>query len=60
MLAAVVVAGLAWWWPRWLPVLAFTGMAAAGLLTAIAAQPAASGGLFALAPVFFARRDLST
>ncbi len=43
VLAAVVVAGLAWWWPRWLPVLAFSGMAVAGLLTATAAQPAAAG-----------------
>jgi NRPS condensation-like uncharacterized protein len=42
-LAAVVVAGLAWRWPRWLPRLAFSGMAAAGLLTAAAAQPAAAG-----------------
>ena len=43
VLAAVLVAGLAWWWPRWLPVLAFSGMAAAGLLTATAAQPTAAG-----------------
>ena len=43
-LAAVVVVALAWRWPRWLPVLAFAGMAAAGLLTAAAAQP--STGLF--------------
>ena len=41
--AVVVMPGLAWWWPRWLPVLAFSGMAVAGLLTATAAQPAAAG-----------------
>jgi NRPS condensation-like uncharacterized protein len=44
-LAAVAVAGLAWRRPRWLPVLAFSGMAGAGLLTAVAAQPAAPGPL---------------
>ena len=42
-LAAVVVVALAWRWPRWLPGLAFSGMAAAGLATAAAAQPAAAG-----------------
>jgi arabinofuranan 3-O-arabinosyltransferase len=42
-LAAVVVVALAWRWPRWLPALAFSGMAAAGVLTAAAAQPAGAG-----------------
>jgi len=42
-LAAVAVVVLAWRWPRWQSVLAFSGIAAAGLLTAAAAQPASTG-----------------
>lgn len=43
---AVVVpllAGLAWWRPRWLPMVAAAGIAAAGVIAAAAADPAALG-----------------
>jgi arabinofuranan 3-O-arabinosyltransferase len=43
VLGAVAVVALARWWPRWLPGLAFSGMAVAGLLTATAARPTDAG-----------------
>jgi arabinofuranan 3-O-arabinosyltransferase len=43
VLAVPVLAALAYLWPRRLPVLAFAGMLAAGVITALAAAPAAMG-----------------
>ena len=67
-LAVPVLAGLAWFRPRWLPAVALAGMTAAGVIAAIAAQPAAAGGgafggpaqvcaLTALAAALMPRRD---
>ena len=44
-LAVPVLAGLAYWRPRWLPVLAFAGMIASGLLAAIAMLPSGTSTL---------------
>ncbi|PZS37647.1 MAG: DUF3367 domain-containing protein [Pseudonocardiales bacterium] len=41
--AVPILAGLAWRWPRWLPLLACAGLLAAGVLTALAVNPAAIG-----------------
>jgi arabinofuranan 3-O-arabinosyltransferase len=43
VLGAVAVVAVARWWPRWLPRLAFSGMAVAGLLSATAARPTDTG-----------------
>jgi len=42
-LAVPILAGLACWRPRWLPLLACAGILAAGVLTALAVNPAATG-----------------
>jgi arabinofuranan 3-O-arabinosyltransferase len=42
-LAVPILAGLGWRWPRWLPLLACAGLLVAGLLTALAVNPAAPG-----------------
>jgi arabinofuranan 3-O-arabinosyltransferase len=42
-LAVPILAGLACWWPRSLPLLACAGLLAAGVLTALAVNPAATG-----------------
>ncbi len=42
-LAVPILAGLAWRWPRWLPLLACAGLLAAGVLTALAVNPAVTG-----------------
>jgi arabinofuranan 3-O-arabinosyltransferase len=42
-LAVPILAGLAWWRPRWLPLLACGGLLAAGVLTALAVNPAVTG-----------------
>jgi len=47
VLATGALGLLAWRWPRWLPAVAFSGMALAGLIAAAPAQPTAPGqGVF--------------
>jgi arabinofuranan 3-O-arabinosyltransferase len=43
VLAVPILALVAYLWPRWLPVVAFAGMLTAGVITALAAAPAAIG-----------------